>query len=448
MKKFNFVLAFAASAAMASAATHSLDRIQNGWRSLDASGATVAKLKSVPAWMPSATRSVDDPQTAFDATSASFYYYGDRIGNGRGVYQLFLADMAYEKGMPSETGHMARIEFLGEMTDEAAPTLCCGTFDVVADITEENMGSNIVVGPDSDILDVFPHPEDPGAGLVAYGFVPVDGKLTIEETDGCYSVSFSGNGALYDSYTEEILLEQPYSCSFSGEIPYEDLNAYTPFEGDVELPEIFASGRYSDGDYSIAFYTDGLLDEEGWIVGAGYLLNAEIFVEPVAPMNIDNLADTFTPNDLMEFGPTPGTFAQGLWYDMYGSYFAILTSLCEYNEYGVVSKVALAEDGTIKGTRIDENTFRLDFDLVSAEGHKITAVYEGDLEAAISDFSDPSAVKAFGNSGRVSVSDGCIIAPAGARVFNMSGVATGTDNLPAGIYLVCVGGRIQKVVVK
>lgn len=283
---------------------------------------------------------------------------------------------------------------------------------------------------------------------MAYNFTPVDGKLTIEESNGKYTISFTGNGELIDSETEEVLMAQPFGCTFSGEVPYVDINAYTPFEGDIELPKLNPSGRYTEGDYSIAFYTDGLLDEDGWIVDAGYLLNTELFVEEVAPMNIDMLAGTFTPNDVMTVGPMPGTFGQGLWYDFYGNYVAILTSLCEYDENGEVTNVALATDGTIKGTRIDESTFRLEFDLVSAEGRKITGVYEGDLKAAISDFSDPSAVKGIDNSDRISVANGNIIAPAGARVYNLSGVATGTDNLPAGIYLVKTGGRTQKITIK
>ncbi len=43
---------------------------------------------------------------------------------------------------------------------------------------------------------------------------------------------------------------------------------------------------------------------------------------------------------------------------------------------------------------------------------------------------------------------GCVEAPEGARVFNISGVETGKDNLPAGMYIVTLGGESVKVVVK
>lgn len=164
MKKFYFALAFAASAAMASGTPLSLKQIQHGWRSLDGVGSTSVKVKPVAAWMPGQTRSVDEPQTTFEATSASFYYFGDLLGDGSGVYYLFLSDMAVDKGMPLETGHMARIEFIGNPTDDADPVLAAGTYNVVTDLDGSISLENVVVGPDSEILDVFPYPGIPKPG--------------------------------------------------------------------------------------------------------------------------------------------------------------------------------------------------------------------------------------------------------------------------------------------
>lgn len=41
-----------------------------------------------------------------------------------------------------------------------------------------------------------------------------------------------------------------------------------------------------------------------------------------------------------------------------------------------------------------------------------------------------------------------IVAPAGARVFNLSGVEAGTQNLPAGVYVVVLGNKAVKLLVK
>lgn len=43
---------------------------------------------------------------------------------------------------------------------------------------------------------------------------------------------------------------------------------------------------------------------------------------------------------------------------------------------------------------------------------------------------------------------GCIFAPDAAKVYNLSGVETGRENLPAGIYIVVLDGASKKVVVK
>lgn len=48
----------------------------------------------------------------------------------------------------------------------------------------------------------------------------------------------------------------------------------------------------------------------------------------------------------------------------------------------------------------------------------------------------------------VRVANGSIIAPAGADVYNMSGMRTGSENLQKGIYMVRVGGETVKVIVK
>ena len=48
----------------------------------------------------------------------------------------------------------------------------------------------------------------------------------------------------------------------------------------------------------------------------------------------------------------------------------------------------------------------------------------------------------------ITIENGNIIAPQGTRVFNMSGMETGTENLAPGIYIVRVGSKALKVVVR
>ncbi len=48
----------------------------------------------------------------------------------------------------------------------------------------------------------------------------------------------------------------------------------------------------------------------------------------------------------------------------------------------------------------------------------------------------------------ISGGNGCVYAPAEAEVYNLAGIRTGHDNLPAGVYVVRYGSKICKVVVK
>lgn len=48
----------------------------------------------------------------------------------------------------------------------------------------------------------------------------------------------------------------------------------------------------------------------------------------------------------------------------------------------------------------------------------------------------------------IAAGNGTIFAPAGAEVYNMSGVRTGTENLAAGMYIVRYGSKVKKVMVR
>lgn len=447
MKNLYLSVLCAGISCAASAATVSLDMIQHAWRNADAKSTSV-KMKPVKKMSPTVTRSVDQPQTSFTATAAEFYYYGDVLGNGTGVYHLYLANMDMDKGMPSGEGQMARLEIIGTQTDPDNPQLCTGTFTVFP-LIDQIPEDGALIGEDSDILDVFPYPDDPSLGLVAYAFQPVDGSLSIEKVGDNYSISYDFTGALIDEDTDEVIFSDKCTCSFEGPCEYVDVYGYTPFEEDIHLSDLKASGRYTDGgDYSISFYTPGLIDDEGWIVSSGYLLNAELFVENVSPMNLDDLCATFTPNDVFANGTVQGTFGEGVWYEMFsGMYVPLLTAVTEYDQYGSESKVALAVDGTITGSKEGDN-YKLVFDLISAEGHKITAEYVGDLKADVTDFSSSSSVIGISQNVEIKGGKGCVYAPVDAKVFNLNGTRTDARNLPAGIYIVSHEGKSHKVVVR
>ena len=438
----SLAIALAASMAASGAMAVTPTSFCGAWKnvgtkaSLTVSDVKLPALKAAPL-----TRSIDEPQTNFVATEASFYYYGDLLEDGSGVYYLFLSNAGINKGNPTHEGQMARIMIIGEQTDEAAPVFPTGTFKFTDDY-----GIGSISIEDSDFMDIFPNPDDE-TSLVAYNYIPVDATLKVEATEDGYSIDFSMEGRLY-SYDDEIIDQQTCTAKYEGAVPYDDIYGYTPIDGDMTLDVPNASGRYTEGDFSIAFYSDGMLDEDGFIVSGGQLLNVELFTDEVSPMNLDLLTGTLSPIDAFEEGPVPGHFMQGIWYDIFGGFYAALgTSLSVYDNNGSVTEVGLATDGTITVTKEDDGIYTFDFDLITKEGSKMTGKWSGKIADYIEDFTAPESVSTITDA-KVSAGKGCITAPENAEVYTMGGVKTGRNNLTSGVYFVKTNDSVVKVFVK
>ena len=79
----------------------------------------------------------------------------------------------------------------------------------------------------------------------------------------------------------------------------------------------------------------------------------------------------------------------------------------------------------------------------------VVTVFEGAPSLYVIKFSEASAVNEVSEAAaNVYALNGNIVAPEGARVFNLNGVETGVNNLPAGVYVVVVAEKAVKVLVK
>ncbi|MDE5795781.1 MAG: hypothetical protein K2H75_01600 [Muribaculaceae bacterium] len=443
MKFYFFAAALAMSITSMAAAPVSPTSFCGAWKNVPAPAKVTledVKLPSVAQAL--RTRSIDEPETNCVATEASFYYYGDILENGTGGYYLFLSSAGINNGNPTHEGQMVRIFFIGEQTDSANPVLPTGVYTVNDDFTAGTISAS-----DSEYMDVFPHPDEPSS-LVGYIYTPTVGTLTIENSDEGYSINFTMEGVLYNSDYEPID-EQTCTASYNGEVPYVDINGYTPIDGDIVMDIPNASGRYSDGDFSIAFYSDDMLDEDGFIVAAGQLFNVELFTEDHAPMNLDNLVGEYSPTDVFSGGMLPAHYMQGVWYEIFSGYYVALgTALTIYEEDGS-TKVALAMERTITVTKNSENDYTIVFDLISAEGNKLTGEWSGNLGEYITDFSDPTIVSSIDtDASQIHAGKGFISAPADAAIFNIAGQQTGRENLAPGLYIVKTSTSAVKVLVK
>lgn len=84
------------------------------------------------------------------------------------------------------------------------------------------------------------------------------------------------------------------------------------------------SGRYSVmstyGNYSIALLNCPL-DDEGFVVGAGELLNLELLTNPSPTMDINDIAGEYTVTSVLEGPYNPGSFLSGTLYEVMTDYY-------------------------------------------------------------------------------------------------------------------------------
>lgn len=155
------------------------------------------------------------------------------------------------------------------------------------------------------------------------------------------------------------------------------------------------SGRYTNGtsygNYSLCFYNVPL-DDEGYVVGAGQLVNVELLTEPGTPMDIANIAGEYVIADV-ENGPyNPGTFLSGVNYYYYGMYFPMGTYLSFYDESGYsTSEIGFATGGSVKAT-VDGENVTFDLNVEVEGGHKFTMNYTAKA-SDITDYSTSSSAK-------------------------------------------------------
>lgn len=402
------------------------------------------RVRKVPA------KSADVPTLSFTATEARFSSFGDLFGMGTEVIYLFLSSAGIDKGDPTGEGQIARIMVIAPAGDAAdEPTLPTGSF------RGANSGEEGTFVLDySDYVDAFYNPDNPDdTELYGYILALKSGNLEIAAEGDTYTISLTADGVLYDDNESVVADGQTCSVTYEGPVGYENLFAYTPIDRDVELDIPNASGRYAAGNYSIAFYSDGLLDSEGFVAAAGQLFNIELFVDQSVPMNLDDLVGEFSAVDIMANGGelTPGCFMAGLWYEAFsGFYTAVGTALSVCGDEGEVEQVGLASDGTIKITR-NGDVFTFAFDLLTPENRRMTGSWSGPIADYILDTTEDDGIDNVGAGADAAVicgGDGCVDAPAGAQVWNVAGMPVGRTGLPAGVYVVKSGHTVKKVFVR
>lgn len=368
-----------------------------------------------------------------EANEALCWYYGDLLGNGTAFYLLVLADQCgiSSNGAPLTEGHMMRLFISAPMPDDVThPELPAGEY-----VGSDSYDIGTITLSSCDFLDVFYYDVDSDGvdDLVGYIYDITDAQAEIDLEDE-YSIAAECDIDLTTDEGEHLATgyaEMSYNGTVSCNIY--DPSAYPAMDSDYEMTINGVSGRYTEGNFSLAFYSVEL-DEDGFIIGGGDLMNVELLTPDNHPADYSTLAGTYTCSDFYGGSYPAGTFVGGAWYNiMDGYYAAVGTAMSVYDSNTDIEKVALATGGTI--TIIDKGNgiFAFDFDLITAEDHKLTGHWEGPLANFVEDMTATSIQTPSASNG---TSD--------ASSYDLSGMRH-TNASPSGIRIVKRDGKYIKV---
>jgi len=413
----------------------------------------------------------DDPAAYQNlvADTTAVWYYADLAGNGTSTYFLLLSTNGVsEGGIPTGPGQMIRVMIFAEQTEWADDMeLPEGTYSILPS-SESSNGAGEVYSYNTTFIDAFYNPDDPTDTENLYGYqydAGDNGTVVVSKSDdGTYTISVDMDFTLTDSDSYEQLDEKHVSMTYSGSIGFtnHDPSIYTPVEDGYEMSIPNASGRYTEsgygyGNYSIAFYSDNMLDEDGFIVAAGDLFNIELLTEATKPADYSLLPGTYTVQDFNGGVFSPGHYVGGCWYSYYGTYFALGTALTVYTESDEI--IGIVEDGTITVSDKGDGVYRLDFDLYTAEGAHLVSAWEGVLKDYITDYTVDGIQSIANNIGvkvdgrQISYSGATsttveLFAANGARVAMANGSEAVVTAPTAGLYIVKAAGKTQKIMIK
>ncbi len=321
------------------------------------------------------------------AQEATCWYYGDLLGDGTAFYLLILADQCgiSNGGAPITEGHMMRLFVNGpDVADAANPELPAGEY-----IASDSYGIGTIDKENSDFLDVFLYDIDYDGekDLVGYIYTLTDGFVEATANGETYGINADCDIELNDD--EGMILANGYATmSYEGSIDNKIYgpSAYPALSDDYEMTIMGVSGRYTTGNFSLAFYSVAL-DEDGFIIGGGDLMNVELLTENNEPADYTTLAGVYTCSDFYGGVYPAGTFVGGAWYPVMGSYYAAVgTALSVYDDNCDVEYVGLSKGGTITIADKGNGIFSFDFDLITAEDHKLTGHWEGLLADYVEDW--------------------------------------------------------------
>lgn len=196
------------------------------------------------------------------------------------------------------------------------------------------------------------------------------------------------------------------------------------------------------------------IDSEGFISGAGDYFLSYLYYDAAANNGVNPLyalPGTYEYTDYLDFANYSNYhYLGGYWYEFAGISLPMGTYGARYNNNGTTVACSMAKSGTIKVTQVPGGgvgDLTFDVDLETTAGNKFVATWTGNVLDKIQGL-DLSSIDNIEVKAEIYGLKGRIQAPEGAKAYTLTGAACGTEDLPAGIYIVVYNGTSTKVVVK
>lgn len=321
-----------------------------------------------------------------EASYATSIFYGSR------QYNLRLSDKPLANGLPTEVGQMV-LRVYPIAPDPANSSINCNLAAGRYEANKSFENYSLYLG-DSWFCVLY------CTGFVdgqpqGYSFPLSHGALNVSyNADGSASLDFKGGFA---EPNETLGNVQNIHITYNGTVEYDnqDPKAYKSLTEDMNVVPTGMGGRYETDYYgTYGMYTMALfntpIDNDGFVVGAGEVVNLSLITKYTEHMDINNLAGEYTVADVINGPYEPGKFLSGTLYENYGMYFPMGTNLSFYDENGYqINKYGFAKTGSIKVT-VDGDKITFTGDIETENGKHFTFNYTGPA-SAISDYTATSA---------------------------------------------------------
>lgn len=402
-----------------------------------------------------ASRSYDAPEPSFTADKAQFIFYKNFYKDDvNSVYQLVMTncpdgftDYASGGGTLPKTYGQLICAFLcapnSENMDE--PEIPAGTYTFT-----KTPGAPFSFGSKyGHYVDAFEH----DGQILAWQMSLTGGTITITKEGKTYNVVSDIDAEIEDEATGDITsinVKATYTGSIGQPGPLPELPGQVY---NMDIPNFGGLYDASQKIFMMNFFGTPT-DADGFIIGEGDLFSAYIYYDPAQNNNIhpfNSLPGTYEYTDYMDSASYSNYhYLGGYWYEFGGMALPMGTYCAHYNSKCAVDAASLSRRGTIKISKVagaQWDTLKFDIDLESAAGNKFVGSWTGNVADKIQGL-DLTGIDNITADAAVVGLNGRIQAPENAKVFTLSGAACGTENLPAGVYIVVVDGTSTKVVVK